>query len=134
MSFFFFYQQNQLQDYADERYQLNLLKQNLCTSLVWSITKLAVSFWTACIPTTEKVILLKVIERLRHLHLRIEEKASHHNRCIIFWKLLKNAWNLSYDLLCTSRRGTNCTISRTATRPVVDSSLSPLSASSICEK
>lgn len=38
------------------------------------------------------------------------------------------------DLLCTSRRGTNCTMSRTATRPVVDSSLSPLSASNICEK
>lgn len=34
VEFFFFYQQNQLQDYADERYQLNLLKQNLCTSLV----------------------------------------------------------------------------------------------------
>lgn len=40
-------------------------------------------------------------------------------------------YNKQTDLLCTSRNGTNWTISREATRPVEFSSLSPLSASKI---
>ena len=41
---------------------------------------------------------------------------------------------IALNLLCTSRIGTNCTISRDATRPVVLSSLSPLSASNTCQE
>lgn len=90
-----------------------------------------VYFWLAHMSKIEMVILPKAIEPQISLHLQVS--------CNIISKSFAHSlWNRGIqiklneiDLLCTSRNGTNWTISRDATRPVVLSSRSPLSASKI---